>query len=124
VKPWQWDPTKWAIWTLSKLGLVSDLREVPAEKIVMAELREAQKHAQEHIAIVAKSGQDLCPALRAAYAKLEEISISLGEGYRELESAAGEKMELSRQNLAKWRRQAAEAHEHFVLMRDLQAGIA
>ncbi len=124
VKPWQWDPTKWAIWTLSKLGLVSDLREVPAEKIVMAELREAQKHAEEHIAIVAKSGQDLGPALRAAYTKLEEISQNLGESYRELEAAAGEKMELSRQNLAKWRRQAAEAHEHFVLMRDLQAGIA
>jgi HAD superfamily hydrolase (TIGR01509 family) len=24
VKPWQWDPTKWTIWTLSKLGLASN----------------------------------------------------------------------------------------------------
>ena len=23
VKPWQWDPTKWLIWTLSKLGLTA-----------------------------------------------------------------------------------------------------
>ncbi|HYR23875.1 MAG TPA: fatty acid desaturase [Chthoniobacterales bacterium] len=33
VKPWQWDPTKWLIWTLSKLGLTNSLRRVPAEAI-------------------------------------------------------------------------------------------
>ena len=33
VKPWQWDPTKWLIWTLSKLGLTSGLRRVPKEAI-------------------------------------------------------------------------------------------
>lgn len=35
------DPTKWVIWTLSKLGLVSDLRRVPEEKILLAEMNEA-----------------------------------------------------------------------------------
>ena len=33
VKPWQWDPTKWLIWTLSKLRLTGDLRRVPSETI-------------------------------------------------------------------------------------------
>ena len=28
VKPWQFDPTKWLIWTLSKLGLTRNLRRV------------------------------------------------------------------------------------------------
>ena len=37
VKPWQMDPTKWIIWTLSKLGLVEGLRRVPAAKIQAAE---------------------------------------------------------------------------------------
>jgi stearoyl-CoA desaturase (delta-9 desaturase) len=37
VKPWQWDPTKWLIWVLSKLGVTSHLRRVPPEKIVAAE---------------------------------------------------------------------------------------
>ena len=37
VKPWQFDPTKWIIWTLSKLGLVRNLRRVPADKIELAE---------------------------------------------------------------------------------------
>jgi stearoyl-CoA desaturase (delta-9 desaturase) len=47
VKPWQWDPTKWLIWTLSKLGLTSSLRRVPAETIESkeAELRNSRSEA-------------------------------------------------------------------------------
>ena len=41
VKPWQFDPTKWLIWTLSKFGLTRNLRRVPPEKILSAE-RETQ----------------------------------------------------------------------------------
>src|SRR6185295_1424002 len=37
VKPWQFDPTKWIIWTLSKFGLIQGLRRVPAEKVRTAE---------------------------------------------------------------------------------------
>jgi stearoyl-CoA desaturase (delta-9 desaturase) len=37
VKPWQWDPTKWLIWVLSKLGITSGLRRVAPEKIAAAE---------------------------------------------------------------------------------------
>src|SRR5260370_31394738 len=46
VKPWQIDPTKWIIWTLSRVGLVSKLRRVPTEKIVLAELAEAQRRLE------------------------------------------------------------------------------
>jgi len=47
VKPWQWDPTKWLIWTLSKLGLASGLRRVPAEAIesTQARVRDSQEQA-------------------------------------------------------------------------------
>ena len=38
VKPWQFDPTKWIIWTLSKAGLAKKLRRVPADTILRAEL--------------------------------------------------------------------------------------
>ena len=38
VKPWQFDPTKWIIWTLSKVGLAKKLRRVPGDTIVRAEL--------------------------------------------------------------------------------------
>jgi stearoyl-CoA desaturase (delta-9 desaturase) len=37
VKPWEFDPTKWIIWTLSKIGLTANLRRVASDKI-----REAQ----------------------------------------------------------------------------------
>ncbi len=39
VKPWHWDPTKWIIWTGSKLGLISDLRRVPGETVALAQER-------------------------------------------------------------------------------------
>jgi stearoyl-CoA desaturase (delta-9 desaturase) len=39
VKPWQWDPTKWTIWTLAKLKLASSLRRVPSETIAAARER-------------------------------------------------------------------------------------
>jgi stearoyl-CoA desaturase (delta-9 desaturase) len=39
VKPWQWDPTKWLIWILSKFGLAGNLRRVPRETIQVAEAR-------------------------------------------------------------------------------------
>ena len=39
VKPWQWDPTKWLIWILSKLGLTNSLRRVPQEVIYSAQAR-------------------------------------------------------------------------------------
>ena len=41
VKPWNFDPTKWIIWTLSKIGFTKNLRRVPREKIQAAELERA-----------------------------------------------------------------------------------
>jgi stearoyl-CoA desaturase (delta-9 desaturase) len=39
VKPWQWDPTKWLIWILSKLRLTSGLRRVPQQTIEFTQAR-------------------------------------------------------------------------------------
>ncbi len=46
VKPWQFDPTKWIIWTLARLNLADKLRRVPSEKILLAELAEAQRRME------------------------------------------------------------------------------
>ncbi len=43
VKPWQFDPTKWIIWTLSKVGLVENLRRVSDSRILAAELKEKSR---------------------------------------------------------------------------------
>ena len=42
VRPWHVDPTKWIIWTLSKLGLVRNLRRASPEKIRAAQLEVSQ----------------------------------------------------------------------------------
>lgn len=62
VKPWQWDPTKWTIWTLSKLGLVKKLRTVPEEKILRAEIEEKRRILTESLD---RSGVALCETIRA-----------------------------------------------------------
>jgi stearoyl-CoA desaturase (delta-9 desaturase) len=56
VKTWQIDPTKWIIWILSKTGLVSNLRRVPTEKIVLAELAEAKLQLEATLANPALTG--------------------------------------------------------------------
>ena len=43
VKWWQWDPTKWTIWTLEKLRLVRGLRRVPEEKVLLSQLTDTRR---------------------------------------------------------------------------------
>ena len=70
VKPWQIDPTKWIIWTLSKLGLVRNLRRVPTEKIVLTELAEVQRQLETELASPGLT--DAASAfLRSAYHRLQ-----------------------------------------------------
>ena len=56
VKPWQFDPTKWVIWTFSKVGLARKLRRVPEEKIILSELAEAQRRLEAILAGTGLSG--------------------------------------------------------------------
>ena len=46
VKPWQFDPTKWIIWTLSKFGVVRNLRRAPAALIHAAERETGDRAAR------------------------------------------------------------------------------
>ncbi|MGL5143473.1 MAG: acyl-CoA desaturase, partial [Acinetobacter junii] len=51
VKWWQYDPTKWLIWTSSKLGLAKNLRRIPSFNIQKAELAMKFKYAEQDLAI-------------------------------------------------------------------------
>lgn len=51
VKWWQYDPTKWLIWTFSKLGLAKNLRRIPSFNIKKAELAMKFKYAEQDLAI-------------------------------------------------------------------------
>jgi len=121
VKRWHWDPTKWVIWTLEKLNLVSDLRRVSEEKIVLAELRETRRQAEDLLA--GESHENLqCPNRRYALEALTELSERLGHGCVELEEAVANRVRVSCEALAYWRDQAGHALEHLtVLQRDQPA---
>ena len=51
VKVWQYDPTKWLIWLLSKFGLTSRLRRVAPEKIEAAQYAVVRAQRFESIAL-------------------------------------------------------------------------
>jgi stearoyl-CoA desaturase (Delta-9 desaturase) len=50
VRAWHIDPTKWIIWTLSKIGLVKQLRTVPPDKIILTELAETLLKLENRLA--------------------------------------------------------------------------
>jgi stearoyl-CoA desaturase (delta-9 desaturase) len=99
VKPWQWDPSKWTIWTLSKLGLVEGLRRVPDGRILLAEMGEARRKAQQDLAAVRAYGPGA--AQRAADA-MHEIVEKLSANYQELEKAVADRVQLSREAMNEW----------------------
>lgn len=105
VKAWNWDPTKWAIWLLSKLGLVSDLRTVPEEKIALAEIAEARRRAAERLAHIEEHGLSVCDK---ALATVHDLQDRLSAAYHELEKAVSERADMSGKALNRWRREARE----------------
>ncbi|MEM6915760.1 MAG: fatty acid desaturase [Verrucomicrobiota bacterium] len=123
VKPWQWDPTKWMIWTLQKLGLAEGLRRVPEEKIVLAELRETHRLAEAQLGET-KHWNISCPDYKAALKSLSEMSEKLGEGYSELEQAVSDRVALSREKINYWREQVSDTVEQLSLMDRLQPALA
>ena len=105
VKPSNFDPTKWTIWTLEKLGLVSDLRRVPDEKILLAEMNKARRQAARKLgqpeSINSLLGQQM-------HDVLHQLSEQLSSNYAALELAMAEKANVSRRVIEDWRRQTRE----------------
>jgi stearoyl-CoA desaturase (delta-9 desaturase) len=101
VKPWQFDPTKWIIWTLARLGLASNLRRVPAEKILLAELAEAQRHMETklecpHLTVAARE------YIASAYARLQATATEWAQ-FKDAQ------MEITREMLAELRQEVRAA---------------
>lgn len=105
VKPSNFDPTKWTIWALEKVGLVSNLRRVPAEKILLAEMTEARRRAEEknhHSETIATIlGQQ-------AHQTFAHLSERLAANYAALEKAMAEQAEISRKVIENWRRETRQ----------------
>lgn len=114
VKPWQWDPTKWTIWILSKVGLTSDLRRVSNAKILLAELNETRKKVNHALDIV-KGDQITETAkahLEASIAYLHNATEELSTSYYEVQKAVTERIEISKKKVILLRKDIDEALEH------------
>ncbi len=97
VKPWQFDPSKWIIWSLNMLGLAQALRRVPTQKILLAELAETQRRLRSTLTAV-EPASAIYEMLESAYARLQEVSNSWSE-YKDAE------IEISREMLIELRRE-------------------
>ena len=105
VKAWQWDPSKWTIWTLSKVGLVRDLRRVPDSKILLAEMREARLNAERHLQELLQHQPGKAQRLNdAVYDMVDRLS----ENYQELEKACADRVQLSRDVLEQWQQETRQ----------------
>jgi stearoyl-CoA desaturase (delta-9 desaturase) len=88
VKWWQWDPTKWTIWTLEKLHLVRGLRRVPEEKILLSQLADTRRRLNIQLSSPrTQLNTRMHELLQASDAKLHQ----LGERWATLKAEYSEK---------------------------------
>jgi stearoyl-CoA desaturase (delta-9 desaturase) len=105
VKPWQFDPTKWSIWLLHKIGLVRQLRRAPEQKILLAEVAEQQRQIVAKLsARPASVSEPIHRLLQAAQDRLQQAARNWEQHKADYRRAAGTKMEASREKMAELRR--------------------
>lgn len=114
VKPWQFDPTKWTIWLLEKVGMVRNLRTVPEEKILKAQIAEQElqmlAHMRAHAASITESCQQL---LATARQRMDDALLRWEEVLVEYRAAAAGQQEISRREMAELRERLEEAYDQF-----------
>jgi stearoyl-CoA desaturase (delta-9 desaturase) len=115
VKWWQWDPTKWTIWTLEKLGMTSGLRRVPEEKILLSQMAEARRRLDARLACELRPLSDrMREMLQTSEAALEQVGQRWATLRAEYSNKADIQIERAREVLAEMRRelrQAMDLHE-------------
>ena len=116
VKPWQWDPTKWTIWTLSKIGLTSNLRRVADSKILLAEMGEARLRAEEKLAALNAAHPTMT---ERGHLMLHELCLKLSKNYHELEKSIADRVDISRQTLLRWEAETRELAKYVKSIRKL-----
>ena len=114
VKAWQFDPTKWSIWLLHKLGLAKNLRRVPEERILQAEIVEQQRQLEKKIS---RHGsilpEPVMARLQAAQQKLESAYKQWEAIEVEYAKALEKNLEASKEKLTELKREFNEAKERF-----------
>ncbi len=124
VKPWQWDPTKWAIWTFQKVGLTQNLRRVPSEKIILAQISEAQRVLELKLAscaiVLPESTRTL---LQASQDYLTELNNRWAVQRREYLKATEQTLETSREKMNELREELKMALAHLKFVKTIEAAL-
>ena len=109
IKPWQWDPTKWTIWSLSKIGLASNLRTIPEEKIVKAQIVEHERKLAATLETRSVS-QDVHAAISLVRARTQAAFADWELLLKEYRSAVSRRREVSRSELSELKSKVDEAY--------------
>ncbi|MDE1171020.1 MAG: fatty acid desaturase [Verrucomicrobium sp.] len=104
VQRWQWDPTKWTIWLLHRLGLAENLRRVPNEKIMLAQIAEKERLLRVRMETKSETLSEASHRLlEAARAHLHHAAEAWETRRQEYARATEKKLEHSRQRLSELR---------------------
>ncbi|MDB6079680.1 MAG: stearoyl-CoA 9-desaturase, partial [Akkermansiaceae bacterium] len=116
VKPWNFDPTKWAIWGLSRVGLASDLRRVADSKVLLAEMGEARRRATVELARLEEVAQGH-PWRDKAVEAMNTLIERMSANYHDLEKAMGDRVDVSRKALRRWNKETRATLDHLAELR-------
>jgi stearoyl-CoA desaturase (delta-9 desaturase) len=105
----QWDPTKWLIWTTSKVGLSRQLHRVPQEVIIKARIDAAMAKVESHMELLSAES-------RAALQK------KLADTRRWLEQAMASWVQ-ARSRYAELRHSVSKAPEEWTRTQNLLVGV-
>lgn len=115
AKPWQFDPTKWSIWLLHKLGLVRDLRRATEEKILLAQLAEQQRQFKAKLdARPVPLAESIQHVVESAQQRLHQAALYWEQLKTDYRTTAEERVEASRERMHQLQ---AELHEATVRLR-------
>jgi len=123
VKAWQFDPTKWIIWSLEKIGLVQDLRRVPDARILAAELKEKSRTLGSDIDKLAARLDAHTRELKArTITAAHELAKELAARSEALKEAALTKADVGAETMAELRALLKDAAEMLESLRRADAG--
>jgi stearoyl-CoA desaturase (Delta-9 desaturase) len=115
VKPWQFDPTKWTIWLLHRLGLARQLRRVPQERILLAEITEQQRRLARQIDARPHSiTEPIRARLHTAHLTLQQAFAHWEQIEAEYSRAINQQIEASRESIARLRQEFRLARHRFL----------
>lgn len=114
IKPWHFDPTKWTIWVLAKLGLASELKRVPEEKILQARLMHQSSKLEE--SILSKSLKLAEPLQEKLHTAKEKATVAYQEWekiHTEYGKAMNRRLDESKEKLAEMQKDFRAAQVRF-----------